>query len=193
MQQAEPKPHPITVAEFDQMVETGVFDDSRVELIDGQLIDMPPQSPRHAASVASLDDVLRAVVDDRAQIRVRAPLIVSALSQPEPDVAVVRVAKDRYADRHPNAADAITVIEVSWSSLAIDRDVKLPMYGRARIPEYWIVDLQNDVVEVHREPHDLGYGVTKIRRRGDEAALQAFPYAPMRVADILGAVKATSS
>ncbi|HZO95613.1 MAG TPA: Uma2 family endonuclease [Candidatus Baltobacteraceae bacterium] len=194
MEEAEPKRHSFSVAEFDLMVESGAFsDDARIELIEGELIDMPPPNPPHAASVASLQEALTIALHDRAHVRAQAPLTVGALSQPEPDLAVVRVAKDRYFERHPKAADAFAVIEVSSSSLAIDRGVKLRMYGRARIPEYWIVDLRAEVVEAYREPHDLGYGATTVYRRGDMLALQAFPHATLRVDDVLGTVKAGTS
>jgi len=187
MEEAEPKPHRFSVAELEQLVDAGGFAaDARVELLDGELIDVPPPNPPHAGTVALIQESLAAALGQRAHVRSQSPLLAGDYSQPEPDVAVVRRDPEGYRRRHPGPADTYAAIEISWSSLAVDRGAKLRVYARAGIPEYWIVDLRAETVDVYRDPHDLGYGVRTVVGRGAEVALAAFPDVRLRVDDIFG-------
>jgi Uma2 family endonuclease len=106
-------------------------------------------------------------------------------SEPQPDIAVLRREGSNYADAHPRPADTLLLIEVAQSSLAFDREVKIPHYARAGIVETWLVNLELQQVEIFREPQPLGYGTTSVHRRGTTIAPGAFPEAAVRVDDLL--------
>jgi Uma2 family endonuclease len=187
MEEAEQRRHPFSVAEFVQMARAGVFArDARVELVDGEVIDVPPADPPHAGTLVAIQDALARRLGRRAQVRTQQPLVAETHSQPEPDVALVRWDDGFYRDRHPVPADTFAVVEVSWSSLIFDRGVKLRMYARAGVPEYWIVDVRGGTIEIHRQPNDLGYAEKNRARRGDSVAFAAFPDVMLSVDALLG-------
>lgn len=131
-----------------RLVEWGVFDNERIELLGGMLVRMSPQGPRHAWTVLELGHRLALTLRNKAYVRHHSELVVSKDSAPAPDLAVI--ARSRR-DAHPRTA--LLVVEVARTSLAIDRGVKTAYYAGAGIPEYWIVDLVNDVVEVFTRPN----------------------------------------
>jgi Uma2 family endonuclease len=137
--------------EYERMVELGVFQpDERLELIDGLLVVREPQGSRHAAAIRRVLGALQRALGDAWQIDSQLPIALDADSEPEPDVAVVPRDPGAYRDRHPSAA--VLLIEVAESSYRIDREYKASLYARAGVPDYWIIDLAHDVVEVHRDP-----------------------------------------
>ena len=145
--------HRLTVAEFERLCETGVLDeDARVELIDGELFDMPPIGPEHASAVDELHEAFVLALAGRAIVRGQNPVRFGERSMPQPDLAVLRLREHRYRRVHPSAADALLVVEVAHSSLAHDRDVKAPLYARHGVPEYWLVDVEGGRTVVHRGP-----------------------------------------
>jgi Uma2 family endonuclease len=178
--------HAITVDEFERMVAAGAFDDRRVELIDGRLIDMPPPDPPHDGTISAFQYTLLERLDRRALARAQMALRVAGTSVPVPDLAVVRWNDDFYRYRRPRTDETFAIVEVSNTSLAFDRDVKCRIYGAARIPEYWIADVRNKRIHVHREPHDLGYGTEEIRERDDTVSFAAFPDVVLSVAQLVG-------
>ena len=130
------------------MGERGVLRaDARVELIDGEIIDMAPIGSRHAALVERLADILRAAVRDRFMVRTQQPLAINEYSEPEPDIALVRRRADYYVDAHPSARDVLLIVEVAQSSLHYDSDVKVPFYARNQIPEVWVVDVERHCIK----------------------------------------------
>jgi Uma2 family endonuclease len=136
---------------YEHMAETGVFHPAeRVELIDGTIYDLTPQSSRHATGVRLVEEALRALCPQGYDLRVQMPLALAPSSAPEPDLAVVPGSLRDYRDAHPTTARL--VVEISDSSLAYDRERKLPVYARAGIPEAWIVNLGEGVLEVYRRP-----------------------------------------
>ncbi len=161
------------VFEFARLAEIGVIgSDDRVELIGGELIAMAPQNPRHAGCVARLNDLLGARARGQCKLWIQMPLRLSRRDQPEPDVALLRPRADDYRSGEPaTAEDALLVIEVADSSLRADLEVKSDLYAAFGIPEFWVVDLQNDRVVVHREPSGTAYGRREEFRRGDELNL----------------------
>lgn len=174
---------PITRAEYDALVRSGALDDARVELLYGRISSMSPQGEPHAYSVARLARMLiRALADDRALVRVQAPLGARDDSEPGPDIAVV--APGDYLHGHPQTA--WLVIEVAESSLARDRS-KARLYATASVPEYWIVNLADAVIEVYREP--LADRYTSMTRHDRGAVLRPARLAEVeiRVADVLPA------
>ena len=178
--------HPITVEEFDRMAEAGVFGDRRIELIDGRLIDVPPQGPPHAGTVSACQFIFQTAFGRRALVRPQLSLPVAAHSQPEPDLGIVRWSDSFYRDRHPSTEETFAVVEVSHTTLTFDRDVKRRLYGAGRVPEYWIIDVAHDRVEIYREPHDLGYALEKTCGRGDSVSFEAFADVVFSVDELLG-------
>jgi Uma2 family endonuclease len=149
-------------SEYDRMIELGMFEDERVELIQGVLVKMSPQRAPHASTVARLNQLLMARLQGRFGLRVQSPLALSDDSEPEPDIAVVAVGD--YDTEHPSAA--LLVVEVAETTLRRDRG-KAAVYALARIPEYWIVNLANRTVEVHSSPDGDRYAEVRTMRSGD--------------------------
>jgi Uma2 family endonuclease len=167
---------PITVAEFHRMLKLGILSErERVELLDGQLIAMPPEGPVHADVVAMLNAELVQRFAGRALVRPGNPIQLNPTSEPHPDITLVRRRDARYLEAHPRPEDVLLVIEVSSTSLAYDRHDKLRMYARAGITEVWIVDLVHRRVETYAEPHPLGYAATRVVKRNQSVAPRAFP------------------
>lgn len=153
--------HRFSRAQYEQMVEAGVFGpEDRLELLDGEVIDMAPQKSRHATAVTLVAEALRTVFGPGATVRVQLPFSLDQSSEPEPDVAVVPGAPRDYRDEHPTRA--LLICEVSDTTLAYDRGRKLAAYARAGIPEYWILDLTGETLEVCRQPRNGGYAERQI-------------------------------
>lgn len=167
-------------AEYDRLVALGAFGDDRLELLGGLLVWMSPQDPAHAATTAKLGKRLLRELGDRAEVRIRAPLALDDDSEPEPDLAVV--APGDYEDEHP--ATALLVVEVADSSLRKAR-LKARLYARARVREYWLVNLADDAVEVYSRPRRGAYASSVRHGRGATLRLAAFPDVTLRVEDIL--------
>lgn len=172
---------PLRRAEYELMVEQGVFDDERIELLRGVLVTRSPQGPRDFETIKRLTKLLVFALAGRADLLVHSSLAVADDSEPEPDLALVP-ARD-YSAEVPS--QAFLVIEVAQSSLRKDRGVKGPLYAAAGIPEYWIVDLAANVIEVHTEPRGEAYGVVTRRVRGETIALVAFPDVRVAVSDVI--------
>ncbi len=154
--------HLFTVADYHRMATAGILtEDSRVELIRGQIIDMAPIGAPHLNMVNRLTRLLPAIVGDRGIISVQNPVRLDDGSEPQPDVAVLRPRPEEYETSVPCAADVLLVIEVAESSLADDRHVKAPLYAGSDIPEFWIVNLVDRVVEVYRRPENGVYSQTR--------------------------------
>ena len=133
------------------MGETGILrPDARVELIEGEIIDMPPIGSPHASTVARLAHLFMHAVGSSALVWSQNPLVLDDYSEPGPDLMLLRPRNDYYWHALPRSGDALLVVEVSDTSLRFDRDVKLPLYARSKIPETWIVDLENRVLMVCR-------------------------------------------
>jgi Uma2 family endonuclease len=143
--------HRITVDEYYRMAEVGLLaEGARVELIEGEIIDMAPIGSRHAAAVARLDQLLQRAVAGNALVRVQLPIRLSRSSEPQPDLVLVRARDDYYASGHPTATDALLVIEISDTTFRYDSTVKLPLYAHHGVPEVWIVDLQGASLHMFR-------------------------------------------
>jgi Uma2 family endonuclease len=175
-----------TVEAYFGLVGRGVLSaDDHVELLDGVIISEPPPDPEHAAGTTMADDAVRKAIGDRASVRVQQPLRLGAYSAPEPDLAVVPGRASDYAHQHPGTAHL--VLEVAHSSLPKDRLSKSRIYAAANIPEYWIVNLRDDCVEVFRDPDSAqrAYATTQIAQRGERLDLTALPGASVAVDDLL--------
>ena len=182
MAETEVQGHLVTVDEFARMGEAGVFaDDARVELVDGEIREMTPIGPPHALVVSLLAEQLIVRLAGKAYVSVQNPVRLDRHSEPQPDAAVARRRLDSYAARHPGADDVLLVIEVADSSVRYDRLEKAPRYGRAGIPETWLVDLAAETVTVRTGPGPDGYARRQVRRRGDAITATAIPELSVQV------------
>lgn len=160
--------HRLTVDQYHRMAEAGVLpSDARVELIEGEVVDMAPMKSRHASVVARLLSVLQRAVGDRALVWCQLPLRLGPHSEPEPDLMLLRPRADFYAQAHPAPADVLLLIEVADTTLEYDRGVKLPLYARHGVCEVWIVDLDARLVRFFRSPTGDAYtDITKSETPG---------------------------
>ncbi|MBK5940013.1 Uma2 family endonuclease [Halochromatium roseum] len=151
--------HRLSVDDYERMGQADILgEDDRVELIDGEIIDMPPIGSPHGGAVKRIANRLaRAFSETDAILAVQDPFRLSDFSEPEPDIALLRPRDDFYAKSHPRPADVLLLIEVAETSLRYDRDKKLPLYARASIPECWLVDLAGQALWRYRDPGPQGY------------------------------------
>jgi Uma2 family endonuclease len=169
------------------MAEAGVLvEDERVELITGEIVGMTPIGSQHAGCVRGLNRQLTRALGDRALIAVQDPIVLDDTSEPEPDIAVLRFREDDYRSLHPKPADVLLIIEVADTSVDYDRNVKLPLYAQAGIPEAWLVRLREACIEIHRNPAATGYQEMRTLRSGDRVSPLAFPDLELAVAAVLG-------
>ena len=160
--------HRLTVDAYHRLGEAGILaGDDRVELLEGQLVDMAPIGPRHALAVDALTELLGQAVGGRAGLRVQNPIALGPQAEPVPDIALVRRPWRGHPAAHPPPGDVLLLIEVADTSLELDRGAKLELYARAGITEFWIVDLTTDGVFVHRQPRGDRYDlVTRVEPSG---------------------------
>jgi Uma2 family endonuclease len=145
-----------SVDDYHRMITAGILWDRRVELLAGEIVEMTPETPIHYTTAKRGSRYLEDLLESRAEVRFNGPISLSN-SEPEPDVAIVRLAASGYADRHPNAADIFWVIEVARSSLQKDLDSKARIYATEGIQEYWVVDLTARQLIVFRQPQTGRY------------------------------------
>lgn len=183
---APPATRRFTVEEYHRMAEAGILgEDDRLELVRGKVVEMEPIGSRHAACVNRLT-ALFSPLHDRAVLAVQNPVRLDEESEPEPDLALLRPESDFYAGGHPGPEDVLLVVEVAETSAEYDRDVKLPLYGEAGVPEAWLVDLAGDRILEAREPSADGYRHERALRPGDTIRADAFPELELAVGEILG-------
>jgi Uma2 family endonuclease len=150
--------HRLTVDQYHQMARAGVLAaDARVELIDGEIIDMAPIGTGHWSVVSRLTDIFASALHGKAIVSVQSSLRLGDFSEPEPDLAVFKYRADFYAERHPTAADTLLVIEVADTTAPYDRNVKVPLYAKHGVPEVWIIDLEASIVRFYRRPEGERY------------------------------------
>lgn len=179
--------HRLTVADYYRMAEAGIFaPNARVELIEGEVIDMAPIGTRHAAAVGRLLRAATAAVGSRALVWVQNPLRLGDLSEPEPDLMLLKLRDDFYADAHPTAADVLLLIEVADTSARYDREIKLPLYARHGVPEVWIVDLEARLVRFFRSPAGQGYAEASTTASPGRTPIAALPGVEIDLSAVLG-------
>jgi Uma2 family endonuclease len=181
-----PATHRISVKEYYRMAETGVLPpDARVELVDGQIIDMSPIGPFHGRVTKFLNQFFTTASHGRWIVGVQDPAQLDDYSEPQPDLTLLKPSADFYGRQHPRPEDVFLLVEISDSSLERDQEVKLPAYARSGIAEVWIVNLNDQTIEVYRQPHFAGYSSKVILNAGDKACPQAFPDVSLDVAELL--------
>ena len=174
-----------TVHDYHRMGEAGILhEDDRVELIEGELVEMTAIGTRHFSCVNRLNRLLVMNVDDEAIVSVQNPVRLNEHTEPQPDLTVIRP-RD-YRESLPMPEDVLLLIEVSDTTLAYDREVKLPLYARAGIREVWIVDLPGETIERFTGPSADGYRRADQRRRGQTLEATALPGLTPSVNDVFG-------
>ena len=181
-----PQTRKFTVAEYYRMAEVGILDsDERVELIEGEIIVMPPVGPAHADNVDEYIEIFAQYAPGRFRIRVQNPVRLDDYSEPEPDVALLRRRPEGYGAAHPTPTDVLLAIEVAHSSLEYDRNIKVHIYGRSGVPETWIRNLPEDCIERFTEPGPDGYARHTVHRRGEILIPVALPDLKLAVSELL--------
>jgi Uma2 family endonuclease len=179
--------HRFDVEAYYRMAECGILPrDARVELLDGEIIEMAPIGDRHAACVDWLTHALATAVSGRAIVRVQNPVRLGRRSEPQPDVALLRYRPDFYRSGHPGPNNVLMIVEVGDGSLDFDREVKTPLYAAAGIPEVWIVDLVAERIEVYRGAGPRGYSDVTRHRRGDRISPTGLADLVLEVSAVLG-------
>jgi len=178
---------PYTVDEYYRLGEIGILGpDDRVELVDGRIVEMTAIGPRHARCVNRLTRLFSRLAGDRADVSVQNPVVLSVRSVPQPDVAVLTPPVRGAVESVPRANETFLVIEVSDTTVAYDRDVKMPLYAQAGIPEAWLVNLPADRIEVHTKPGPDGYADVRIAQRGETLSPLLLDGVTLQVDEILG-------
>jgi Uma2 family endonuclease len=162
---------PLRRSEYNQLGELGAFEDEKIELLYGVLVPMSPAGEPHCSAIERLTELFVVKLAGRARVRIQMPIAASDESEPEPDLAVAPLSTD--ISDHP--AHPMLVIEVAQTSLDKDRGIKARLYAECGVPEYWIVNLVDRVIEVHADPSGAAYRSCRVFRAGDVVAPAAFP------------------
>ena len=178
--------HRFTVDDYHRMGESGVFGpEDRVELLDGEVIEMSPIGSRHAGTVNRLTELFLLRLTGKINVSPQNSMALSNRSEPEPDLVLLRRRPDFYADALPTPGDVLLLVEVADTSVGFDRGFKMPLYAAAGINEAWLVDLPAGIVEVYREPSASGYASIRQARAGESLSLLAFGDVSFDLAEIL--------
>ena len=176
-----------TVDEYYRMAEAGIFDeDSRVELIEGEIIEMSPVGNRHVACVDRANSLFVTRLEGKAIVSIQNPIRLSNYTEPQPDIVVLKPRVDYYASKRHSPEDTLLVIEVSDTTLRYDRNRKAPLYAKSGVSELWIENLENDVILVFRDPGPETFATLLTFHRGESISMQAFPEIVLQVDDFLG-------
>ena len=176
-----------TVEEYHRIANAGILrEDDRVELLEGEIVEMTPIGSRHAACVDRLNSLFVRGLGQRGIVRVQSPVRLGERSELQPDLALLRVRPDFYAQAHPGPTDILLLVEVAETSTEVDREVKVPLYARAGIREVWLVDLAGGCVEIYREPAPASYQQVQRVRRGQRLSPHAVPDLELAMDDVLG-------
>ena len=176
-----------TVEVYHRMIESGVFlEDDRVELLDGEIIEMSPIGKEHAAAVKNVNRWAIESLGRKVMVGVQDPIVIGERSEPQPDVTILKYRKDSYKERLPEPEDVLLVVEVADTSEEYDREIKLPHYAGAGIREALLVVIPSEVLELHSSPSRGRYRRVKRFRRGQSVRPSAFPDVEMSVEEILG-------
>jgi Uma2 family endonuclease len=179
-----PAPAKVTLEQYHLMVDAGIWDDRHVELLNGVVVEMPPEGMPHAHRSTTAGEYLREVLGSLAQVREGHPITFPSGSEPEPDIAIVQRLGDEYLAHHPYPENIFWVIEYSNSSLDKDLGVKAAIYASESIPEYWVINLKKNVLIVFRDPVDGKYQSRQEFTSGTISPL-AFPEVAIEVARLL--------
>lgn len=169
------------------MGDVGVLNtNDRLELVNGEIVEMTPIGSRHAACVKRLNELIGRAAGDSAIIQVQDPVVLGDYSEPQPDLAILRRRSDYYAERHPGPSDIYLIVEVADRSLRYDREIKVRLYAATGVGEVWVVDVAGRGVDVYRSAGPGGYEDSTSLSLGDTVSPTALPHISLRVADMVG-------
>jgi Uma2 family endonuclease len=176
--------HRWTVDEFHQMAIAGLLDETdRVELIEGEMIDMAPIGSKHAFIVNRISQLLSARVGEQCLVSTQNPVRLGDRSEPQPDIALLQIGN--YMASFPTASDVLLIVEVSDSTLEYDRDIKLGLYARHGIPEVWLLDVNAGELTLYREPAEGQYRLIRKPTNAEAVAPMAMPEALFSLVEIM--------
>ncbi|NJO18081.1 MAG: Uma2 family endonuclease [Thioploca sp.] len=168
--------HKLQITQFHQMRVAGIFrSEDRIELLEGELIDMPPIGPAHSGKTNQLSRLLLQAVGNTAIVSVQNPVMLSEDSESQPDLAILRWREDFYATTHPQPQDILLIVEIADTTASVDRTYKIPLYAQYNIPEVWLLDLQKRQLEIYRQPEADHYRYILIPKRDETVDLLLLP------------------
>jgi Uma2 family endonuclease len=183
-----PQKHPISAEEYLRMGEAGVFaPEARLELIEGEIVEMAPIGSPHAGTVTRLNELFIQRAAGRALVSPQNPVIISDRSVPQPDLALLKPRADYYRQSHPKPSDLYLVVEVADTTRAFDLGTKVPLYARCGITEVWVIDVSEGAIHVFRDPGPAGYGTSFTVGPGQGVACVAVPEASLEVGELFSA------
>ncbi len=179
--------HLTTLSEWRKMGEAGVFPaDSRLELINGEVLEMSPIGSQHASHLKRLFHYFAKKIDfNDALLSIQDPLQLNNLSEPEPDLMLLQPDPGFYQSQHPKANNVLLLVEIADTSLFLDQNLKLQLYAQHNIPEYWIMNLLDNTLEVYRQPQGKSYEFKNTLRAGDTIKLLKLPEISAVIDDLL--------
>ncbi len=181
-----PTPHRWNRARYYKLVECGILEEAPgTELIDGQIFRLPKPTPRRSAVMTYLLNFLAPQLANRAMVRTRSAIVIDDFNEPEPDIAIVKYERKRFATDHPTVEDTQVLMAVSDSTAEYDLTKRASLYALADVPEYWVVDLNRDLLVMHRETSGDRYTEVQECKSDDAVAPQAFADVELTVRDIL--------
>ena len=176
-----------TVDEYYRMGEAGIFHpEARLELIEGEIIEMSPVGDRHIACVNRANALFTARLAGKVMVSVQNPVRLSRYTEPQPDILLARPRDDYYAGKRISPGDTLLVVEISDTTVRYDRNRKMPLYAKSGVPEVWIENLQEDVILVYRNPGPETFSTSLVFHRGESLSLTAFPEIVFKVDELLG-------
>ena len=175
-----------TTGDFSKMYEAGILNnDERVELVDGEIIELNP-GKRHTSCTIRATQLFTKALGDRACVGIQNPLVLDIHNEPKPDIVILKPREDFYASVEPTPEHTLLLVEISDTTLAMDRKRKRLLYAQMSVPEYWIEDLKNDLIHVYRGPAGDHYKTCLTFHRGDSVSPLAFLDVTFKVEDLLG-------
>lgn len=165
-----------TVSEYNKMAEAGILPERGVELINGEIINMSPIGSKHAVVVNKLNWFLNRTLDEGLFVQVQNPIVLSDLSEPEPDLALIRHWPDYYKNHLPTGTDVVLIIEVSDTTFNYDTKLKRDLYASADVPEYWVIDLNKQKVHVYWNNQEGAYQNSKVYKKGETLKAQGIDF-----------------
>lgn len=178
--------HLTDIHEWRKLGEANIFPpDSRIELIEGEIFEMSPIGSNHASHLKRINKLFTRLIPENLFSSVQDPLQLGDLSEPEPDFMLLKPSQDSYSSRHPFAEDVLLLIEIADSSLTFDQNQKLRLYALHNVPEYWLLNLNDNCLEVYLKPHGEVYAEKNTLYKGDSITLSQLPGISIQVADIL--------
>ncbi len=173
----EVKKRLITVSDYHKMAEAGILPERGIELINGEIVEMSPKGSKHTQIVKKLTKILGLALGDDVILSIQDPIIANNLSEPEPDVAILKYRADYYGDEHPHGRDVLLAIEIGDTSVAYDRKFKLPLYAESGVAECWLINLAKQEIHTYWQPAGNAYKFSEFIQKGEIVKTQYFELA----------------